>query len=438
MFGRNAGTGGEPSAGAGGVEREPASSGGGAGEREPRNTCFDGDQGGTETDEDCGGSCDPCDPGLACKVPRDCASGVCRRGTCQEPSCEDDVQNGVEADVDCGGPCPKKCTDDQRCWGNTDCESGVCVGNWCQQPACEDGTQNGTETGEDCGGPVENGCPRCGLAASCIEHTDCAAEYLCLGGECAQKPCENGATDPGEIDEDCGGDCGPCKNGQVCSESAGCSSGYCGPGGICADPTCKDLQQNQDETDLDCGGLRCPPCFAGRSCVADMDCASGDCSRAVCRSVEVRYRVVQKETPSAEIAFAFQVVNETRSELDLSTVAVRYFYTADGGDEPLFQCDAPYPCTNLTAGFESFGNLSPAVSAAVLTFGAGTLAPSGGETPEYQVRWLRNDVGGIYNQANDYSFSSGQDESPPEPWNHMAAYVDGQLQWGTEPPPANP
>lgn len=46
-------------------------------------------------------------PAPECEVPSDCASLVCDRGVCANPSCIDGVRNQGEEEVDCGGPsCP--------------------------------------------------------------------------------------------------------------------------------------------------------------------------------------------------------------------------------------------------------------------------------------------------------------------------------------------
>jgi hypothetical protein len=47
-------------------------------------SCYDALQNGPESDVDCGGDCVPCDIGFRCAVARDCASGRCVRGECQE------------------------------------------------------------------------------------------------------------------------------------------------------------------------------------------------------------------------------------------------------------------------------------------------------------------------------------------------------------------
>jgi hypothetical protein len=45
-------------------------------------TCTDGIENGTETDVDCGGSCNDCALGEGCALPGDCASGACEASVC--------------------------------------------------------------------------------------------------------------------------------------------------------------------------------------------------------------------------------------------------------------------------------------------------------------------------------------------------------------------
>src|SRR5512143_701555 len=47
-------------------------------------SCYDGVQNGPESDVDCGGDCPLCDIGRACRVARDCQSGLCTAGQCEE------------------------------------------------------------------------------------------------------------------------------------------------------------------------------------------------------------------------------------------------------------------------------------------------------------------------------------------------------------------
>ncbi|MEB2310217.1 MAG: hypothetical protein OZ921_14525 [Sorangiineae bacterium] len=49
-------------------------------------SCYDGAQNGPESDVDCGGDCPLCAVGSACRVARDCASGLCNASVCEERS----------------------------------------------------------------------------------------------------------------------------------------------------------------------------------------------------------------------------------------------------------------------------------------------------------------------------------------------------------------
>jgi hypothetical protein len=59
-------------------------------------------------------------------------------------------------------------------------------------------------------------------------------------------------------------------------------------GGTGADPGadpgvvgCLDRKRDGTETDKDCGGGTCAPCADGKHCLADTDCRSGNCNKAL-------------------------------------------------------------------------------------------------------------------------------------------------------------
>jgi hypothetical protein len=64
----------------------------------------------------------------------------------ESPSCNDGAQNGSETAEDCGGTCPGKCADGQQCNTGTDCQNGVCTDGSCQSPTYADSVPNGSET----------------------------------------------------------------------------------------------------------------------------------------------------------------------------------------------------------------------------------------------------------------------------------------------------
>ena len=97
----------------------------------PAERCRDRVRDGDETDIDCGGTCQPCQPTAACAVPGDCQTAACDAGRCRAASCSDAIRDGLETDIDCGDSCGA-CQLGQICVAGTDCASGRCnnaVGN---------------------------------------------------------------------------------------------------------------------------------------------------------------------------------------------------------------------------------------------------------------------------------------------------------------------
>ncbi|HZX44316.1 MAG TPA: thrombospondin type 3 repeat-containing protein [Candidatus Nanoarchaeia archaeon] len=151
--------------------------------------CDNGRRDGTETDKDCGGSCDGCVLGLSCRLNSDCETNFCNASSkCAKASCGDQIKNGDESDVDCGGSC-KKCSQEKSCKTGKDCESNNCQDKKCEEvlDKCENNRwDESIETDIDCGGK----CPECSIGAKCISDLDCGQT-----AECKDKKCLLKATD---------------------------------------------------------------------------------------------------------------------------------------------------------------------------------------------------------------------------------------------------
>ena len=102
----------------------------------------------------------------------------------------------------------------------------------------------------------------------------------CGGG--GQPSCFNAVQDGTETDVDCGGACQPCAEGRICLADADCASGNCTEGRCAAEPSCDDRIWNGTESDVDCGGS-CPPCATGSKCTGHTDCISATCVNGLCR-----------------------------------------------------------------------------------------------------------------------------------------------------------
>jgi hypothetical protein len=266
--------------------------------------CTDTVKNGEETSEDCGGgTCDKCSNGASCEIARDCMSDFCVESadkterTCASPDCGDDTLNGSETDEDCGGTCPG-CAPGLRCNVDKDCLSLVCTMSvdgvgLCEPPTCGDETQNQGEAAPDCGGPCK-GCP---ADTPCSKPEDCA-DLVCkalvtdASPTCAAATCGDSVKNGDESDVDCGSLCPyRCEVDDSCTAHADCETNSCGMAAECADascvPTCQaascmDSRKNGDETAVDCGGS-CGTCAVGAECTDNSDCTSGRCNDDICQ-----------------------------------------------------------------------------------------------------------------------------------------------------------
>lgn len=164
--GGDTGDGGEP----------PVSSTGGVmtgtGGATPVDPCSDGKRNGSETDVDCGGSCDPCAEGMACKVGGDCAGAQCNAGVCAPDHCGDGEPSGDESDEDCGGSCAV-CALGMACETGNDCEGGNCDAGTCAVPGnCVYGWKDDA-CGELCLSRTQSDQRACEQVLDCFVANDC-------------------------------------------------------------------------------------------------------------------------------------------------------------------------------------------------------------------------------------------------------------------------
>lgn len=117
--------------------------------------CDDGVRNGNESDVDCGGRCEPCLVGAACRTGGDCTSEQCVDAVCCESACLGVCRACSEDRTgEANGTCANVLTGsdpDSECSGSYVCQDGACE-------SCADGLQNGEESWIDCGGE----CSACG------------------------------------------------------------------------------------------------------------------------------------------------------------------------------------------------------------------------------------------------------------------------------------
>ncbi|MDF2697387.1 MAG: Tryptophan synthase alpha chain, partial [Labilithrix sp.] len=230
----------------------------------------------TNNEPNCGRLTTPCNEGGACEGAADCASGLCRDGTCRTVTPSDGMQNGDETDVDCGGSASPACLDGKKCLAASDCQSAVCTGNICQVPSPTDNTKNGDETDLDCGGSKA---PKCKSGQGCTADTDCD-NVLCdtVAKKCKPPGDDDGLKNGDETGIDCGGPTTPkkCPPGQGCTTLTDCDATKCNDASkTCDAPAANDDIKNGSETDIDCGGgapTDAKRCLEGQACEVDADC----------------------------------------------------------------------------------------------------------------------------------------------------------------------
>ncbi|HVU70050.1 MAG TPA: cellulose binding domain-containing protein [Ktedonobacteraceae bacterium] len=129
----------------------------------------------------------------------------------------------------------------------------------------------------------------------------------------------------------------------------------------------------------------------------------------------------------------FEIVNNTSASVPLSSLTIRYWYTADGTQTQQFWCDyAMVGCSNLTGTFVSMSSSASTADTYLqigFTSAAGSLAVNA-NSGDLQARFNKSDWSN-YNQANDYSWN--QNQTSYAPWTQVTLYLNGQLVYGTEP-----
>ena len=305
---------------------------------------------GGEDEPDCKGD-NACDAlgqckkknGQPCTGGVQCASGICKDGTCCDTECvtachscatgtctpvkgADDYPECIERyTCSMGGACLLR--QGQACTGSSECATGYCVDGKCCDTectttcrSCATGTCSLLTDADD--PPACTGTQTCGAGGVCLlkNGQGCNSGTACSSGHCTDgKCCDQGCTEPcwncatgtcvqvkGADDlSQCEGiftcsDNGLClfKNGQNCSALGACASGHCKDGRCCdtscslpcyscATGTCAKVSANTADPPECVGLYACSQdgvCLLdyGQSCSGASQCASGYCADGRC------------------------------------------------------------------------------------------------------------------------------------------------------------
>ncbi|MFP4439931.1 MAG: cellulose binding domain-containing protein [Chloroflexaceae bacterium] len=149
-----------------------------------------------------------------------------------------------------------------------------------------------------------------------------------------------------------------------------------------------------------------------------------------------QYRVGESGDTSAsnsDIKPFLNLVNSGTTDISLSELTVRYWYTIDTDQSQSYACDwAVLDCANITHQFVPLTNPRAGADHYLelgFTSSAGTL-PGGGSSGDIQSRITKTDFSN-YDETDDYSFDPMKTSYTD--WTHVTLYRNGVLIWGTEP-----
>lgn len=128
----------------------------------------------------------------------------------------------------------------------------------------------------------------------------------------------------------------------------------------------------------------------------------------------------------------FKLINNGESDINLSEVTLRYYYTIDGDLSQSFWCDwASIGSSNVKYQFVKIDKpVTGADYYLELSFSttAGTLKP--GQSAEIQARFSKSNWSN-YTQTNDYSFNATSNQYVNT--EKVTGYINNTLVWGVEP-----
>jgi hypothetical protein len=157
-------------------------------------------------------------------------------------------------------------------------------------------------------------------------------------------------------------------------------------------------------------------------------CAGGICAG----NLSLQYQCGNTSATAQWISPHFQITNTGSTAAALSSIKIRYFFTADGSSTQQFACDyAQIGCSNISQAIYPWsGGGTGADHYLEVTFtGSGTIA-AGANTGAMQLRFADSAYLN-FTQTNDYSFNASATAYANAA--NITVYQAGVLVWGTEP-----
>jgi hypothetical protein len=147
-------------------------------------------------------------------------------------------------------------------------------------------------------------------------------------------------------------------------------------------------------------------------------------------SIKVQLVNANTSTSTNTLYPNFKIINNGTTDINLSNVKIRYYFTNDGTSSNNYNCDWSSAGNGKIT--SSFATISKTNADRYLEIGfsssAGTIAP--GASTEVKGRVWKNDWSN-FTQTNDFSFNSTARSYVD--WTNISGYISNTLIWGNEP-----
>jgi endoglucanase len=170
------------------------------------------------------------------------------------------------------------------------------------------------------------------------------------------------------------------------------------------------------------------------------DCTSANCISSVCQpatqsGLKVQYSCLDPSAPTDRfLQPAFEIGNSSSNNIPFSELKIRYWFTQETGDAPVFSCRSAISLGGCTFVSGTFVAVSPVRTNAdhylEISF-TGTATLNAGQLSDFidtPVSRASN-----FTETNDYSYDATK--AWPNFFDHtkVTLYRNGTLVWGTEP-----
>lgn len=148
--------------------------------------------------------------------------------------------------------------------------------------------------------------------------------------------------------------------------------------------------------------------------------------------LRLQYREGEMVDPHDNVIRPYFMLFNEGNTVPLNEVTIRYWYTIDTEDSQQFYCEyAPMGCGFLTGSFTDIADEPGATHFLEVGFTASSGNFNGGtSTGELIVRFNKLNYED-FDESDDYSYEPGTADYTD--WDHITAYHNGNLVWGSEP-----